>query len=101
MKAKYNNLNNCFTIKKEFTIDDIIFIIVKQYKDYAVFEKQSGLILKDQIKKDQYNDHDLIKVLESLYNNVIFFQWKNYILNLIEKQKIKSWLLIYINNTNL
>lgn len=96
MKAKYKNLNNIFNIKKEYNILWYTFILVNDNKKINLREKTSWIIVLNNIEKDLIKNIDFEKQVFNKIDWLIFFQWLEYINEMINKQAKVSGEIEYL-----
>lgn len=92
---KYNNNNKEYKLKNTFNIFWLDLFLLKYKNTFEVVEKESGLIIFQNLNKDNIKDLNILIDKITKYIEVkIFLDWSiNNILSMIEKQKQKTFLI--------
>lgn len=92
---KYNNINKEYKLKNTLNIFWIDLYLLKYKNTFEVVEKESWLIIFQNLDKEKIKDLNILIDMITKYIEVrIFLDWSiDNILSIIEKQKQKTFLL--------
>lgn len=92
---KYNSINKEYRLKNTFEIFWITFYLLKYKNTFEVLEKESWIIIFQNLNKEKIKDIDFLTDMIKKYLEVRIFLdwWMQGILSIIEKQKQKTFLI--------
>lgn len=92
---RYNNINKEYKLKNTFNIFWLDLFLLKYKNTFEVVEKESWLIIFQNLNKDKIKDINILIDMITKYIEVrIFLDWSiNNLLSIIEKQKQKTFLI--------
>lgn len=92
---RYNNINKEYKLKNTFNIFWLELYLLKYKTTFEVVEKESWLIIFQNLSKDKIKDINILIDMITKYIEVkIFIDWSmKMILKMIEKQKEKTFLI--------